>query len=188
MTDTYQGTPAAVAADQVETLAALRGVPGVHAALVTEHTGDGGRRLLVGYVTGVDPALGAHIRDRLTGQLPDYLLPDHLVVLDELPLTPDGDYDLGALPLPRPESDRTESSVGPRTPTERRIAGMIEQLLSVSGVGVHDSFFALGGSSILATRLAFLIREAFEVEVSLPDVLASPTVDELARLVGASEP
>jgi len=59
----------------------------------------------------------------------------------------------------------------------------MKELLGVDQVGTHDSFFALGGSSILATRLAGRIREVCDVEVTLPDVLASPTVVDLAQLV-----
>ncbi|MGW0195691.1 phosphopantetheine-binding protein, partial [Nonomuraea sp. NPDC003201] len=76
-----------------------------------------------------------------------------------------------------------DAHVAPRTPVERRLAEIFQELLGVGDVGVHDDFFALGGSSIVATRLAARVREVFAVEVSLVDVLAASTVDELARLV-----
>ena len=170
--------------DQMEILAALRSVPGVDEAAVTEHAGADGRVALVGYVTGPDPASGTiWIRRHLATRLPGYLIPEHLSVLGELPLTPDGGYDLGALPPPAAEDEASDDHVAPRTPTERRLAQLVEQILGIDGVGIHDNFFSLGGSSVLAARLAAMICEAFDVELPLVEVLASPTVDELASLV-----
>ncbi|MFI9848310.1 phosphopantetheine-binding protein [Nonomuraea sp. NPDC051941] len=170
--------------DTVETLAALRRVPDVRGAVVTGYVGVDGRTMLLGYVTGPDPAVGTiRIRQHLSSRLPGYLIPDHLFVLDALPLTPEGDYDLSALPTPEADLGPADAHVAPRTPVERRLAEIFQELLGVSDVGVHDDFFALGGSSIVATRLAARVREVFAVEVSLVDVLAASTVDELARLV-----
>ncbi|WP_176710465.1 phosphopantetheine-binding protein [Micromonospora sediminicola] len=170
--------------DPVETLAALYTVPDVLGAVVTAHVGADGRATLLGYVTGPDPAVStARIRRHLAGQLPDYLIPEHVFVLPELPLTPAGDYDLSVLPLPGEPSGQDNGHAEPRTPMERRLAEIMQELLGVDRVGVHDEFFALGGSSILATQLATRIREEFDAPVSLVDVLAAPTVDELAQLI-----
>jgi len=73
--------------------------------------------------------------------------------------------------------------VAPRTPMEHQLTGILQELLGVDRVGIHDSFFELGGFSLLATQLTTRIREQFEVELSLRDVFASPTVDRLAQLI-----
>jgi aryl carrier-like protein len=170
--------------DPVEIVTALRSVLDVRVAVVTERSGADGRPSLVAYVTGPDPTLGSvWIRQQIAGLLPDYMLPEHIVVLDELPLTPAGDYDLTALPSPDATSGAQADHVAPRTAMEHRLAEIIRQLLDAERVGVHDNFFALGGTSILAARLAARIRETFGVDVSLQDVFAAPTIDEQAQLV-----
>jgi non-ribosomal peptide synthetase component F/acyl carrier protein len=171
-------------ADLAQTLAALRDMPEVRDAMVTEQVGMDGRTVILGYVTGPDPALDtAGIRQRLVVGLPEYLIPQHLFVLDKLPLTPEGEYDLGALPEFETEGAPADNYVAPRTPMERQLTEMLTELLAVERVGIHDSFFELGGFSLLATRLTSRIREIFDVELSLRDVFESLTVDRLAQLV-----
>ena len=66
---------------------------------------------------------------------------------------------------------------------EGKLTMILEELLDIKGVGIYDSFFELGGFSMLATRLITRIRDAFGVLLAVRDVFESPTVDELARLV-----
>jgi acyl carrier protein len=158
--------------DMIETLDALRRAPGVRDALVTDHAG---------YVAhpGAEPGRSvAEVRQHLVTRLAERLIPAHLIVLDHLPLTADGDYDLGALPGPDEPAD---TYVAPRTPMEQQLAEMLQDVLSVDRVGTHNSFFDLGGFSLLATRLTSRIREVFDVELSLRDLFGSPTVERLAQ-------
>jgi non-ribosomal peptide synthetase component F/acyl carrier protein len=170
-------------ADLAETVAALRDMPDVRDAVATEHAGTDGHTVILGYVTGPDPAFGtAGIRQHLVTRLPGHLIPQQFFVLDGLPLTPEGNYDLGALAEHEAEGP-AESYVAPRTPMERQLAEILTELLAIDRAGIHDSFFELGGFSLLATRLASRIRETFDVELSLRDVFASPTVDRLAQTI-----
>ena len=146
-------------------------------------------RLLAGavgttaYVAGPDPADGASlIRRHLVNRLSDHQLPHHLFVLDALPRTVDGGYDLGALPLPD-ASSRLDSYVPPGTTMERQLVGILHELLDVDRIGIHDSFFELGGFSLLATRLSARVRDVFQVEISLRDLFASASVGQLAQLI-----
>ncbi len=175
---------ASAGVDLAETSAALRDLPEVCDAVVTEHVTTDGRTMLLGYVAGPDPTLGtAEIRRHLTTRLPEYLIPAHLFVLDELPLTPEGRYDVAALPQPDAVAGPVDSYLAPRTPMERQLVEILRELLAVDRVGIHDSFFDLGGFSLLATRLTTRIREMFDVELSLRDVFESPTVEALAQLI-----
>jgi len=168
-------------ADPIETVAALRDLPGVHDAAVVERFGPAGEPVLVGYVTGPDPALDTTaMRRSLSIQLPVSLVPRRLFVVDELPLAAAGDYDLDTLPDLDLEPDY---DVAPRTPMERQLTGILQELLRTERVGVLDSFFELGGFSLLATQLATRIREGFGVELSLRDVFEAPTVEGLAQLI-----
>jgi acyl carrier protein len=172
------------AVDTFETLAALRDLPEVRDALVAEQPGPDGAPVILGYVTGPDPALGvAWIRQYLVARLPGHLVPASLFVLEEFPLTAAGEYDLSAFPQPEADDSRAESYLAPRTPMEQQLAGILAELLNVDRVGIHDSFFERGGFSLLATQLTSRIRETYYVDLSLRDVFTAPTVDQLAQLI-----
>ncbi|MBB2914096.1 acyl carrier protein [Streptosporangium becharense] len=170
--------------DLRDVVAVLRELPEVRDALVTEQVMDDGSLALVGYVTGPDPEQDTvKITQYLRNRLPDRLIPGHLLLLESLPLTPDGGYDLAALPQHASDGPPADTYVAPRTPIERRLTEIFEELLQAERVGVHDTFFELNGFSLLATQLTARIRESFVIELSLRQVFEAPTVEELARLV-----
>ena len=105
------------------------------------------------------------------------------MVHGRLPLTLGGEYDLDALVDGLDGGDRTDTYVAPRTPMETRLTEILEELLGTPRIGVHDSFFELGGFSLLATRLTSRVRETFQVEISLRNVFEAQTVDGLAQLI-----
>lgn len=181
----YAGDPGArPVADPIETVAALRDVPGVRDAVVTSETADDGTTTLLGYVAGPDPELGTMaIRNHVKARLPDYLVPRHLFVLGSLPRTPSGGYDLRALPRPAADAEEGNNYTAPRTPVEEQLTAILEELLEIDRVSIDDSFFELGGFSMLATRLITRVRDAFALELTVRDVFESPTVGELAQLV-----
>jgi acyl carrier protein len=170
--------------DPVEAVAALRDIAEVHDAIVTERTGADGEPTMVGYVTGPDPALGTdRIRQQLLSQLPRDMVPEHFVILEEFTLTPEGEYDLATLPGPDTQSEPDRGFVEPNSPMERDLAAAFRNILGVSQVGIYDSFFALGGSSLQATYVTSLIFDKFDINLSLQDMFAHATVDELSRLL-----
>ena len=173
------------AVDPVETVAALRDVPEVRDAVVTDRAGPSGATVTVAYLTGPDPSLDiGQVRQRLLSKLPRDLVPDHLVVLEEFPLTAAGEYDLAALPAPDPQvAPVRRGYVAPRTPMEEKLAAQVKQIVGVDRVGVYDSFFALGGSSLQATVLTSQIYDEFDINLSLQDMFANSTVDELAQII-----
>ncbi|NES13762.1 MULTISPECIES: non-ribosomal peptide synthetase [Micromonospora] len=123
-------------------------------------------------------ALGEH--------LPDYMVPATYVFLDALPLTPNNKVDRKALPAPEGGRRQVRSAyVPPRNPVEEVIAGIWAETLGVDRVGVLDDFFALGGHSLLSTRMVARVREAFGVDVPLHRIFSDPTVAGLARALTA---
>ncbi|WP_227983805.1 non-ribosomal peptide synthetase [Nocardia spumae] len=121
--------------------------------------------------------LAAAVRRFVGGRLPGFMVPSVVVVLEEFPLTVSGKLDRGALPDPV-----FVSGVGFRAPgdeLERVLVGLFGEVLGVSGVGVDDSFFDLGGQSLLVTRLVGRIRSVLGVEVPIVVVFEAPTVAEL---------
>jgi aspartate racemase len=148
-----------------------------------------GKRL-VGYVVpkqGSAPA-AAELRHFLRRQLPEYMIPSHFVMLRDLPLTSIGKVDRRLLPAPDLQRPMLEQAyVAPRTSVEGLLAGIWREVLGLERIGVHDSFFALGGHSLMATRLVSRIRDTFHVELPLRRVFEAPTVAEMAMLLVQDE-
>ncbi|MCS0634799.1 amino acid adenylation domain-containing protein [Streptomyces sp. LP05-1] len=143
-----------------EIRAAIDAHPGVAHSAVTVRTDEAtGTAHLIGYVVPAVPGpLPASLRQHLADRLPAALLPTALVPLDALPRTANGKLDRAALPVPALTSDARWAA--PETPDERALAALFGELTGTGRVGLHDSFFALGGDSILAIRLVSAARAA----------------------------
>ncbi len=168
-----------------EVQAALCGLGGVDQAVVIARQDRPGDKRLVGYVVGVTGALDpAGIRAALAERLPAYMVPAAVVVLDALPLTANGKLDTRALPAPEYcDGDRYRP---PATPIEEVLADIYAQVLGLQRVGVDDSFFELGGDSILSMQLVAQARAA-GVMVRPRDVFLEQTVAGLARVATVAD-
>jgi amino acid adenylation domain-containing protein len=157
--------------------AALAEHPEVREAVVLAREDVPGDRRLVAYVVGgVDAGdLRAHLRQ----SLPEYMVPSAFVVLGALPLTSNGKVDRRALPVPELAAD-ADRYVAPRTPVEEVLAGIWAEVLHLERVGVEESFFEVGGHSLLAMRVVSRIRAVLGVEVPLRALFEGPTVGEVA--------
>ncbi|WP_425549150.1 amino acid adenylation domain-containing protein, partial [Allokutzneria multivorans] len=120
------------------------------------------------------------VRGFVGERLPEYMVPSVVVVLDEIPVTRNGKVDKKALPEPVFET----SSRGPRSGVEDVLCGLFAEVLNLSDVGVDDGFFDVGGHSLLATRLVSRVRSVLGVELPIRALFDSPTVADLARVVG----
>jgi amino acid adenylation domain-containing protein len=152
------------------------------ASLLTE-------KRLVAYVVAEREPLPTttDLRNFLKEKLPEYMVPAVFMLLDALPLMPNGKIDRRALPSPdRSRPELGKAFVAPRTPTEESLAEIWAQLLNIERVGVHDNFFDLGGHSLLATQLVSRMREAFQVEIPLRRLFEMPTVAGLAESIEAA--
>ncbi|MFF8959712.1 amino acid adenylation domain-containing protein [Streptomyces sp. NPDC014894] len=138
---------------------------------------------LVAYITGGAPA--AELRAVCAAALPDHMVPSAFVSLDRLPLTVNGKLDEAALPLP--ERDRSAGGRPPGTARERALAGLYREVLGCGPVSVDDDFFALGGHSLLVTRLAGRVRAELGRPVSVRDLFETRTVAGLARLLDGAD-
>jgi acyl carrier protein len=107
------------------------------------------------------------------------MVPTALVLLESLPLTVNGKVDRKSLPKPQVETAYST----PRSPTERAIAKIWEQLLGTEKIGIEDNFYELGGHSLLATQVASRIRASFQLELPLRSLFKSPTVASLAEYI-----
>ena len=119
----------------------------------------------------------------IESKLPSYMVPAHLMVLGQFPLTPNGKVDRKALPSPEVKHSLSKQYAAPRTYIEEELAAIFVETLGVERVGVHDSFFELGGHSLLVTRAIFRIREVFHLVVLRhpPAELAKAVAGKLCR-------
>jgi amino acid adenylation domain-containing protein len=154
--------------------ACLAAHPAVARCVVIVREDVPGDRRLVAYVVVQATAAGmtpdaATLREHLRASLPEYMLPQHFVPIDALPLLPNGKTDRRALPRPdltAPAADRRHDDA-PQTDAERAVAEVWQALLGVRHVGRSDNFFELGGHSLLAMRAVGEIerRAGFRVEM-----------------------
>ncbi|MEV6618091.1 amino acid adenylation domain-containing protein [Streptomyces sp. NPDC051051] len=149
--------------------------PAVAQAVVVVREDRPGHRQLVAYAA---PAAGALpdpvlLRRRAAEALPEHMVPAAVVVLDRLPTTASGKFDPNALPAP--EFSAGAEGRAPSTPREELLCSLFAEALGVERVGVDDSFFDLGGDSIVSIKLVTLAREA-DLDVTPRDVFAHRTV------------
>jgi acyl carrier protein len=123
--------------------------------------------------------LPASLREHLRLSLPEYMVPGAFVLLEALPLSPNGKLDRKALPAPE-HAGGADRYVAPRTPVEEVLAGIWAEVLEVERVGVHDSYFDLGGHSLLIMRMLARIQATFGLEISIRTVFSMPTLEALA--------
>jgi aspartate racemase len=165
----------------------LRQLEGVQAAAVIVREGQGGAgRQLVGYVVGAEGAelSRASVREELRGRVPEYMIPQVLVLLTEMPLTQNGKVDrkrLGAGAESEAEDGREFE--GARTEVEAEVVQIWREVLGIERVGIRDNFFELGGHSLLATQVMYSLRERFKVELPLRIIFETPTVAELSEAI-----
>ncbi|MEM9808992.1 MAG: amino acid adenylation domain-containing protein, partial [Cyanobacteria bacterium P01_D01_bin.56] len=160
---------------------ALDRQPAVKEAVVIAKEEPNGHRRLVGYVVAqgrnYDAKLGLTLRQALGDCLPDYMVPSQIVCLEAFPLTPSGKIDRRNLPDPIVSGDRT----APETPLEKALVGIWSKVLNVPSVGIHQTFFELGGDSLLATQVLIRIRAQLEYELPIQQLFDTPTVHTLAQ-------
>ncbi|NGY63158.1 amino acid adenylation domain-containing protein [Lentzea sp. NEAU-D13] len=157
--------------------------------VVVDAAGETQDRRLVAHLVPAGPVEGAQadwlqgVRHRLMAELPGYMVPAEFAVHTELPRNRHGKVDRHALRVAPTTTLARGERVGPRTPTERRVARLWTVLLGESEVGVTDDFLELGGHSLMLARLAGLLADEFAVRVVLAELWESRTVAAQAELV-----
>ncbi|MFD7503692.1 amino acid adenylation domain-containing protein [Streptomyces sp. NPDC059850] len=166
--------------------AVLAGHPQVAQAVAAVHEEDGDARL-VAHLTAPAGAVPspAELRAHLSRTLPHYMVPSAFVVVDALPLTANGKIDRSALPAPGRPADRSPDR--PRTGPEEAVAALFRDVLRLPHVDADDSFFDIGGHSLLAVRLADRMRTVLDADVTVSAIFEHPTPRQLADRLARSE-
>jgi amino acid adenylation domain-containing protein len=144
--------------------------------------GISGKKLVAYVVPKQDMSVSPQsLRQDLIQRLPDYMIPSALMVLDTLPVTPNGKVDRSALPVPDWTESRTEAYAAPRTATEEALTRLWTSLLETTPISIYDDFFALGGHSLLASRVVVGIAESLGITLPVRAVFEAPTIALLAE-------
>lgn len=157
-------------------------------AAIARDFGNGDLELVLYAGSNADSSdLDRRLRSRLDRTLPSYMRPHRIVVLPELPKTPNGKLDRRALPMPVAGNPvTTGTNAEPRDRLERELCDTWQRLLRRDRVGIHDNFFELGGYSLLAVRMFAGLRDRHGVDLPLSTLIERPTVAALAEAVRAA--
>ncbi|HEX2206980.1 MAG TPA: non-ribosomal peptide synthetase, partial [Longimicrobium sp.] len=168
---------------EIESL--LRRQTGVREAVAAVREDVAGDRRLAAYVVlaDADHPSPETLREALGAELPAYMVPSAIVVLDALPMTPSGKVDRRALPAPRAAA----APAAPLSRRERALAEVWRQVLGAGAVGPDDNFFDLGGNSLLLIRLAARLQDELGATVTAVELFRYPTVRALAAHLGEDE-
>jgi amino acid adenylation domain-containing protein len=170
---------------EIETV--LMQTSGAREAVVVAREDARGDKRLVAYLVieaGRQKPSTGELRSQLRARLPEYMLPSTFVILDRMPLTPNGKIDRKALPEPdqlRPELESVY--VAPATESESLIARIWQDVLQLERVGVHDNFFDLGGHSLLMLDVRSRLSDTFQKEIQINEMFEYPTIRALAEFL-----
>ena len=153
-------------------------------AVTTMEEASGSNRILA-YVTinGQPGPSTSDLRSFLKEKLPDYMVPSAFIIMDELPLMPNGKVDRKGLPKPDKMHTVGQEFVAPRSETEIRVANIWQEMLKMERVGINDDFFELGGHSLLLTKIMSRINGMFGTQLSLRRFFEVRTVEGLAEMI-----
>jgi amino acid adenylation domain-containing protein len=173
--------------------AALASHPGVREAVVLARRDGGADPRLAAYLvpSGEDAPTVSELRAFLRERLPEAMVPAAFVVLPSLPLNPSGKIDRKALPAPDADSREERAYEAPRDELERRLAAMWSELLGidpVGQVGIHDSFFELGGDSIQGAMFINRLQKELGRIVYVMALFDAPTVERFAEYLTRAYP
>ncbi|MEG4208055.1 amino acid adenylation domain-containing protein [Microcoleus sp. Pol7_A1] len=157
--------------------------PTVTEAVVIARAAQSSEKRLVAYVVSSHSGFSiSELRRFLKLQLPEYMVPAVFVVLDKLPLNPNGKVDRSMLPKPEGERPNLDAAfVAPKKPAEIQMAQIWTTILKLERVGICDNFFELGGNSLLAAQLMVKIRDIFHAEMPIRCLFETPTIKNLVQ-------
>src|SRR6266498_3835480 len=167
-----------------EVEAVLNEHPSVSQSVVVAIENERGDKRLVGYVVGVSGVSGIELKRYLRARVPEYMAPESIQVIEEMPVTSNGKIDRKRLPMVEAAGGQGgQEYVGARTPIEEILAGIFKEVLKLERVGRQDNFFEIGGHSLLATQVVSRVKSTFGVEVGVRGLFEEPTVEGFGRRV-----
>jgi amino acid adenylation domain-containing protein len=169
---------------EIETL--LIQHPSIKAAVVVVKSTEDGD-CLVAYLIPAVTSMATNLdhvalRQFLRQKLPQYMLPTHLVMLDQFPLTPNGKIDHRALPQPSPADIQSVAIyVAPRNQLEQQLADIWAEVLKLAQIGIHDNFFEIGGHSLLVIKIVSQMERKMRQSIPVNQMFQTPTIASMAQ-------
>lgn len=162
--------------------------PRVKETVVVAKEDSQGGKYLCAYLAGEEELTTLELREHLSKDLPDYMIPSYFIQLERLPLNPNGKIDRKALPEPDGNINTGTEYIAPADEVEEKLAILWKEILKVDRIGVNDNFFELGGHSLKAVNLVSRVHKEFNVEIPLREVFKAPTIAGIAKYIkGAKE-
>ncbi len=170
---------------EIESL--LLGYEGIKEAVVVVKMNEDLQNHLCAYIVSDKKIPAGELKEYLSRELPDYMIPLYLVPLETMPLTPNGKINRRRLPEPEETIAPESVYVAPTNDVEKKLVEIWQEVLAVEKIGVDDNFLELGGHSLLVISILSKIHQEFNVELQLGAVFENPTIREIAQLVAVSE-
>ncbi|MCK4764863.1 MAG: amino acid adenylation domain-containing protein [Candidatus Aminicenantes bacterium] len=148
-------------------------------ALVTVYEKESGKKYLCAYIVPGEKIEVQSIRDYLSGELPEYMIPAYFMQLETLPLTPNGKLDRKSLPVPQVKTGT--DYIAPQSANEKIIADIWAEVLALEKIGTAGNFFDLGGNSLDFIKINDKLKQVFERDLPLVMMFRYPTVGAFAR-------
>jgi amino acid adenylation domain-containing protein len=164
--------------------------------VIDSEVAPGDKRLVAYFVTKSEngkkriPPTSNQLRDWLSKNIPDYMVPSVFETVDTMPLNANGKVNIDALPLPswnRPELEVDYKA--PQTETEKAVSIIWQEFLHLEKIGINDNFFDLGGHSLLLTQVHNRLNEKIQIkkELTIVDLFRYPTIHSLAKYIEEDE-
>ncbi len=158
----------------------------IEQTLVAAQKTSGHEIRLICYYIGKEQVTADVLREHLKNYLPDYMLPSFFVQMDVFPLNINGKIDKKALPSPEELIYENIKYEPPADETEDKLAGIWGEILNLNKVGVNNSFFQIGGNSLIAVRIISKIYKTFGTEISIKDFFDNPSIRKLSQVIARS--
>jgi len=157
-------------------------------AIVTAREDEKREKYLCGYIVADKELKSLKLREYLSNELPDYMIPPYFVQMKNLPLTPNGKVDRKCLPEPDRKKNTGPKYEEPRNETEQALVTIWQDILSIDEkIGIKDNFFELGGHSLMVTMLAARIHKEMGVEIPLKEIFKNPHIQGISQYINNAQ-
>lgn len=160
---------------------------GINEAVVVAKEDENVGRYLCAYIVAEKDLTVFELRQYLSGELPNYMIPSYFVRLQKMPLSPNGKINMKALPEPDGSVKLGVEYVAPRNEIEKSLSNIWQETLNSKKIGVNDNFFEIGGNSLILLSIHRKIEELYPGELQLSEILEYPSVANLAELIEKRE-
>ena len=127
------------------------------------------------------------MREYIQTKLPEYMVPSFFIILDELPLLPNGKLNTKALPKPESVKGFSTNYEAAKNDIEKKVEKIWESILNIDHIGVNDNFFDIGGHSLLLIQVYYKIKESFKTDLAVVDMFKYSTIRSLSEYLGSKE-